>query len=235
MAAHVLAEPRQAPYSAIASPWHTLSIVTIVGFFAYRGALRADAMRAVMNPNRFSIYGRTIFFEWLVLGVVLVGVWLRGSSLYTVMGERWRSFKQVALDIGIGVVFMMISIPIASFVGSFLPGGGNEKASQFILPQGRAELALWIVLSISAGTCEEAVYRGYFQRQFIALAKNVPAGIVLSAALFGAAHSYLGLSQALQISLLGTMSGILAQWRRSVRPGMIAHALQDMLGAIFRH
>ncbi len=97
-----------------------------------------------------------------------------------------------------------------------------------------AELALWIVLAISAGICEAAVYRGYFQQQFIELARNVPAGIILSAALSGGAHSHVGLWQALQISLLGAMSGILAQWRGSVRPGMITHALQDVLGAIFR-
>lgn len=235
MATQVLVEPEHKIYTAIASWWHTALVIGVAGFFAYRGAIRAGAMRAVVNPDRIGIYERTIFLEWLVLALVLGGVGLRGSSFYTVMGERWRSFKQVALDIGIGVVFMMISLPVASFVGSFLPGGGNEKASQFILPQGRAELALWMVLSISAGICEEAVYRGYFQRQFIALARNVPAGIVLSAALFGVAHSYLGLWQAVQISLLGAMSGTLAQWRRSVRPGMIAHALQDVLGAVIRH
>lgn len=235
MATHVLAEHKHNAYTAIASPWHTLFIVLIAGIFSYRGAIRADAMRAVVNPDRISIYERTIFFEWLVLALVLAGVWLRGSSLYAVMGERWRSVKQVAVDSGIGVVFMMISVPLASFVGSRMPGGGNEKASQFLLPQGRAELALWIVLAMSAGICEEAVYRGYFQRQFIAFARNVPVGILLSAALFGAAHSYLGLLQALQISLLGTMSGIMAQWRRSVRPGMIAHALQDVLGPVIKH
>jgi len=69
----------------------------------------------------------------------------------------------------------------------------------------------------------------------IAVANSAPAGIVLAAALFGAAHSYLGLSQAMQIEFLGTLSGILATWRRSVRPGMIAHTLQDLLGAVIRH
>ena len=34
---------------------------------------------------------------------------------------------------------------------------------------------------------------------------NVPAGILLSAALFGMAHGYQGVSQALQIAVLGVM------------------------------
>jgi membrane protease YdiL (CAAX protease family) len=235
MAAHVVAEPRSNSHSAIASYWHTAFILLVAGVLAYRGMVRAGQVRALVNPDRFSIYTRTIFFEWLVLGLVLAGVWLHGSSIWTVLGERWRSIKQFLLDIAIGVAFMMVSVPAASLLGSLLPGGGNEKASQFILPQGRTELVLWVALSISAGICEEAVYRGYFLRQFTALTKSTPAGIVLAGVLFGAAHSYLGLSQAIQIAFLGTMTGILATWRRTVRPGMIAHTVQDILGAVFRH
>jgi hypothetical protein len=96
-------------------------------------------------------------------------------------------------------------------------------------------MALWVALSITAGICEEAVYRGYMQKQFMALTRSVPAGIVLSAAAFGAAHSYQGFARASLIGVMGAMGGILAYWCRSVRPGMIAHALQDVLGGLVRH
>lgn len=234
METNVLAEHEPKTFRAIASPWHTVLVLAVAGFFAYRGMIRSDQVRAMVNPDRVSMYERTIFFEWLMLGLVLLGVRLHGSAVFTVVGESWRSYKQVLRDIGIGAAFMMVSIAVISSLGSLM-GSGSEKASQFILPQGRVELALWVVLSISAGICEEAVYRGYLQRQFLALTKSLPAGILLSAAVFGASHSYLGSSQAFQISLLGTTSGILTHWRRSVRPGMIAHALQDVLGAVIRH
>ena len=101
--------------------------------------------------------------------------------------------------------------------------------------QGRIEIALWVGLSLTAGICEEAIYRGYLQKQFVALTRSVPAGIILSALAFGSAHSYQGSKRVLMISVMGAMSGILAHWSRSVRPGMIAHALQDVLGAFLRH
>ncbi len=66
----------------------------------------------------------------------------------------------------------------------------------------------------------------------MALTKSAPAGILLSAAAFGAAHMYQGFRRATLIGLLGAMLGILAYWRRSVRPGMIAHAWQDSLGGV---
>lgn len=113
--------------------------------------------------------------------------------------------------------------------------GGADQATQFLLPRGGIETALWIVVALTAGICEEAIYRGYLQKQFIALTKNVPAGILLSAAAFGLAHSYQGVARASMIGVMGAMGGILAYWCRSVRPGMIAHSLQDVLGAFVRH
>jgi len=190
-------------------------------------------MRASVNPDRIGIYERTIMFEWLVLGLVLLGVWLHGSPILAVLGDRWRSAGQFLRDIGIGLLFLLVSILLMSIVSSH--GGANDNSTQFLLPRGRVEKELWVVLSITAGICEEAVYRGYLQRQFIALTKSVPLGIVLSALVFGAAHSYQGLAQAMLIGTLGAMGGILAYWRRSVRPGMIGHVLQDVLGGFIRH
>ena len=93
-------------------------------------------------------------------------------------------------------------------------------------------LNYWIALSVTAGICEETIFRGYLQRQFMALTKNAPAGIVISAAGFGAAHAYQGFRMAVLISLFGAMFGILAYWRGTVRPGMIVHAWQDSLGGL---
>src|SRR6266851_877068 len=108
-----------------------------------------------------------------------------------------------------------------------------------MLPHGGIELTLWIALSVTAGICEETIFRGYLQRQFMALTQSAPAGILLSAAAFGAAHAYQGFRMVILIGLYGGMFGILAYWRGSVRPGMIAHAWNDswngMLASLVRH
>ncbi|HEY7098870.1 MAG TPA: CPBP family intramembrane glutamic endopeptidase [Terriglobales bacterium] len=152
------------------------------------------------------------------------------SSLETVLGERWGSLKRFLRDLGIGVIFLGVAIVL----GSILSQGIEHSSARVILPHTRTEMLLWIALSLTAGICEEALYRGYLQRQFIAMTRNIPAGILLSAALFGMAHSYQGAGQAMQIAVLGAMGGILAHWCKSVRPGMIAHILQDVLGG-FAH
>jgi hypothetical protein len=219
------------PYRAIASPWHTLLVLIVLALLAYRGALRMHDL-ALAQSARIDIYKRTILFEWLTLALVLAGVWWHGSSLLTVLGKRWSSLREILRDLGIAVLFLVVTISITSILGGH--GDGNAAVRR-IQPQGNSEMLAWVVLSLTAGICEEAVFRGYLQRQFMAMTGNGPAGIVLSAIAFGAAHLYQGFPRALQIALLGVMCGILAHWCKSVRPGMFAHALQDILGGFVRH
>jgi membrane protease YdiL (CAAX protease family) len=227
------AETPSDAFHPVASPWHTAVVLAVIVVLVFRGWFQAEHMRTMANPNHIRLYNRTILFEWLTLALVLVGVWLHGSSLLTVMGDRWRSMSQFLRHVGIALLFLVATIALTSMAGSH--GDAGDRATQFLLPQGRIEIALWVVLSITAGICEEAVYRGYLQKQFIALTRSVPAGIILSALAFGLAHSYQGFARASMIGVMGAMGGVLAYLCRSVRPGMIAHALQDVLGAFIRH
>jgi uncharacterized protein len=229
----VLAPTGADRFRAIAAPLHTVLILVVQGILSYRGKIHTDQVRAALNLDRIRIYERTIFFELLVLALVIIGVRLHGSPLSAVFGERWRSARQVFVDIGIALVFLVASIAVMSVFSGH--SQTPDSTTAFLLPHGRLEISFWIALSVTAGICEEALYRGYLQRQFMALTKNVALGIFLSAAAFSAAHAYQGLWHAGQVGILGAMLGALAYWRKSVRPGMISHAAQDILAVFVRH
>jgi len=199
----------------------------------------ANQMRAAVNPHRVRSYVLTITFEWLLFVFVVVGVRRSGASALLVLGDHWQSARQVLRDIGIALAFWLVSAGILFILGRLLRVAALARNMDFILPHGAAELTLWIALSVTAGICEETVFRGYLQRQFIALTKSAPAGILLSAAAFGVAHVYQGFRMVILIGVFGAMFGTLAYWRGSVRPGMIVHAWQDSLGgvvsALMRH
>ena len=220
-------------FRRIASPLHTIILLAAEGVLVWRGVVRFQQMHSVGDVNRMQMYERTILQEWLAFAFVILGVWLAGSPLATVLGERWRSAGQVLRDIGIGVGFAILSTLPLSVIGQLLGGRHADGVARLILPHGPVEMALWIALSVSAGICEETLFRGYLQRQFMALTKNVPSGILLSAVAFGAAHSYQGRAQAIVIGLEGALLGTMAYWRKSVRPGMIAHAWKDAMAPIF--
>src|SRR5262249_39037875 len=103
-----------------------------------------------------------------------------------------------------------------------------------LLPNGAAESALWVLLSISAGICEEFVFRGYLQRQLTAFTGHPSIGLLLQSAVFGIAHGYQGLRASLVVALYGALFTALALWRKSLRPGMMAHAWTDIAGGLLR-
>ena len=213
-------------FHRIAHPIHTIILLAAEAVMVVRAAMHAEQMRTAVDLNRVRMYERTMLTEWLGFAFVLFGLWLAGSSFATVVGERWRSVRSVGRDLGLGIAFSIVSTIVLSM---FEPhhGTGTDRAIQFLLPQGRFEMAMWVALSLTAGICEETLYRGYLQRQFMALTKNVPAGILLAGVAFGLAHSYQGWTRATMIGVEGAMLGAMAYWRKSVRPGMIAHAWKD--------
>jgi CAAX protease family protein len=219
-------------YPRVAGQVHALLVLAVLALWSFLAKILADQMRAATNPNRVRAYVISIFLEWLVFALVVAGVRWSGASVSLVLGDRWQSARQVFRDIGVAVVFWVVAAILLMLLGHLLHVASAQRNIQFLLPQGSVEIALWIVLSITAGICEETIFRGYLQRQFMALTKSAPAGILLSAAAFGAAHAYQGFRMVILIGLFGAMFGILAYWRGSVRPGMIVHAWQDTLGGV---
>ena len=228
----VLAQSTPDRYPRVASPIHTILMLVALTGWTVAAKILAGQMRAAASPNRVRLYLVTILVEWFFFVLVVAGVRRSGASVFLVLGEQWHSARQVLRDIGIAAWFWVIALALLWIFGRLLRVDAQGRNMQFIFPHGGAEIALWIALSVTAGICEETIFRGYLQRQFMALTKSAPAGILLSAAGFGAAHAYQGLRMVILIGLLGAMLGILAYWRGSVRPGMIVHAWQDSLGGV---
>lgn len=89
-------------------------------------------------------------------------LWFLGiRKLLEVIGGRWATAKDLWRDIGVALVFWLI---VAAFLLlSGLALGQNpqmNKVVQVIMPRSPIEMVVWILLSISAGFCEEFVFRG---------------------------------------------------------------------------
>ena len=221
------------PTARIAHPLHTVAVLAVLALLFLCRLLFGPALGAAPETlSHVSFYVRTIAGEWLLLAVVLLGMWRARSPLAAVLGPRWRSLKAVATDLGIGVALMLVGDFFVNIVAAHTGAAQADRVAAALLPIGPLELSLWMVLSVTAGICEEAVYRGYLQRQLGALTGSAVAGIALSAALFGLGHAYLGVGRAITLAFSGALFGVVAQWRRSVRPGMIAHALTDAIAPL---
>jgi len=178
------------------------------------------------------MYVLVMIMEWAVVAFIWYGLHRRSVRMTDLISGGWRRPVHFLRDLGIAVGFILI------FGGGVLQGLGYllkaapPQAMRAMMPHSRADLILWVMLSLTAGFCEEVIHRGYLQRQFAALTNSGAAGIVLQGIVFGLGHGYQGRKLMLIIAIYGILFGCLAHWRRSLRPGMIAHCLQDTAGGI---
>ncbi|HYM12233.1 MAG TPA: CPBP family intramembrane glutamic endopeptidase [Bryobacterales bacterium] len=179
------------------------------------------------------LYVSLIVLEWALVRYVWAGVRKQGGGLFELIGGRWSTAKTALLDFAIALPFWVVWEATARLVHALL-GRSEAKSIDVLLPKGATEVALWFALSASAGVCEEIVFRGYFQKQFRALTGSVAAAVLLQAIVFGAAHAYQGLKQVSVITVLGVLYGLLAEWCRTLRPGMLAHAWSDIYGGYLK-
>ena len=229
MNAPAIAQPQATGPRLIAPVWHTgLLLVALAGLAVW--SARQHGLLASGQPRAAS-YVVTIACEWLLFGLAAWGIRMRGVSISSVIGGRWSTPKLFLRDLGIGALFLVVSNVTLAGLSAVLRPGPNANIAR-MLPHGRIEIVLWIFLSLSAGICEEFVTRGYLQQQLGGLLKNATAGLVAQGIIFGAAHAYQGPKLMFTIAVLGCMMGWLAQWRQSIRPGMLSHFLQDAVGGI---
>jgi uncharacterized protein len=223
---------KMGPEGSLARPMHTVVLVVILLGGAGLMFFSAGRLHGAEKPHRVSLYMTTISWEWFLTGYVLLGVRRCGKSLLHVTGTRWTNAKEVFRDAGVALAFWIVALIVLGLVASLLHFHGSRQALSALAPEGPVQIAVWIVLCIAAGFCEETIFRGYLQKQFVTWMGNVPAGVFLSAAIFGICHIYQGTKAALVITVYGVLFGILAQWRKSMRPGMMAHALHDTVSGL---
>ena len=218
-----------APRSTVAGAMHTIFLLALIAAWSTWGYFAALRMSTAQNPHRPAMYVLTILLEWSVVAYIAWGAKRHGSSLRELIGGKWNDSKAFLKDVAIAAGFWPIALVVLFVTALALRADKPGPSMRFMLPQSHLEMVLWVLTSLTAGICEEIIFRGYFQKQFIAWTGNVPAGALLSAAVFGAGHIYQSGKSASIIAVYGLLFGILAEMRRSLRPGMITHAWHDGL------
>ena len=217
----------------IAPAWHTIVFIAIFvglsiigGFFQH--AAKRQPQTTVSSGSAVPGYISVVVLEWLLVLYVRRGVQKRGIRLRDLVGGRWATPKDVIKDVALGAGLWAVWIGL---MNAHVLGAGTN-AARGLLPRGILESIAWIPVALSAGFCEEIAFRGYLQKQFQAITGSAGWAVFFQAIVFGIGHLYEGVSAVVRIMLFGVLFGLLAVWRRSLRPGMIAHAWSDIFGVI---
>lgn len=229
-------EPQAIKPALIAPRWHTILLVAVLLLFSFSAGKRHQQFTG--TQGHITLYVATMAWQYALLGYVYFGVRRQGGRLRDLIGGRWNEFEDFLIDVGIAAAYWVVSAFVLAGL-LYLFGFGDpakmqsaRKVLEVLMPNSRIEMILWVCVSITAGFCEEIIFRGYLQRQFAAISGSMTIGVIAQALLFGLGHGYQGPERMFVIAVWGSMFGMLALWRKSLRPGMMAHTFHDTLSGL---
>ena len=220
------------PNQPIAPWWHTILVLAILA----AGSVASFYQQGFPNLHlpgmneRMSGYVTVLIEEWLLVLLVWWALRRRGLRFRDLVAGSWRTAGNFFRDLGLGIGLIVVAVPTVNGLIHLL-GTKTGSTVLALTPKTPLELVAWLALAWSAAFGEELVFRGYLMRQFGAWTGSVLAGLILQGVAFGLAHGYYGRAM-LAIMVHGWLLGLLAWWRKSLRPGMLAHGVQDSLGGI---
>ncbi len=219
-------------------PWDIWLIFFVLAvILPWRGRARMKnllAMPHVSSMERLVLYASTIGFQWLAVAVV---AWRAGAHGYTVQQLGLTIHDRPKLIVA-GIVG---AVTIAGLQWLNLRRVGRvpierrgplQAIAERILPQSTVELLPYLALAITAGLCEEFLYRGFGMAVFSRLGLQAWAVVLLSAILFGLAHSYQGRGGVVMTLLIGLALGASRIAYDSLVPAILWHTAVDIVAGI---
>ena len=232
---HMASPGRAFKDKLIASPQHTVGVLGLIIAVSIMSRLFVtNRPSGALQNEHFKVYFLGLTVDWLLFLYVLFGLRRRGATTVRQIIDdchwtlsRWLIYGGIA----IGVAFVWVGLGL--LCGRFLNIGAEQVSHlRSLFPNSEFDKGVWVILSITAGFCEEFVYRGYLQQQFRAMTGSLTCGVVFQALAFGAAHLAFPWQIALMTGLLGLLLGAVAGWRRSLGPSMLFHASFDILTGV---
>jgi hypothetical protein len=222
----------------LASKLHLVGLLLILlgaaaaGFFAQQEAA-TPTNTAAEQGQAIQIYLAALVIDWAIFFYCYIGVRRAGGNLASLSAGRWTSAKDVFTDIAIAIPFVALWEAVEygfNYVLNFLSPTPPQWDEHFVVPTSLLEITLWILVSLTAGFCEEIAFRGYLQKQFHALTGSIAIAVILQGVVFGISHGYQGWKNVVIITALGILYGMFAAWRRNLRINIAFHALADAWG-----
>jgi len=216
----------------IAPWWHTVLVLLPIAIASVASWYQHGLSNAHVPgiSSRLSSYITVLAQEWFVVLLIWLALKRRGLSIGSLVSGRWQTLGAFFRDLGLAVGFIVVAVPLIGVLVHLIGGDANSNVDN-ITPKTRFELVVWLGLSATGGFCEELTFRGYLTRQFSAWTGSRVFAIVLQGVAFGLAHGYYQKVMVV-IMVQGWLLGLFAYWRKSLRPGMLAHGLQDAIGGL---
>jgi len=187
-------------------------------------------VRAGVPGARLAAYAMGVITQWL-LAATVVALWIHLARQWTDIGlvrpAGWQGWAATAVALVIGGLLFAQSAMVARRPETHAQVRAAVANYAELLPVRRSDLSGFSALSITAGVCEELLFRGYlvWVLSHWLGAWGAQGGALL---VFGVAHAYLGRGAVIRALIAGAVAAGLYVWSGSLIPSMLFHALLDL-------
>lgn len=184
---------------------------------------------------------RTRFYKWILgvewglTGLLLLAFTLEGTSL-SLLGLRpaARGDVHTTMYAALGSLGggLLLNVLLIRFVPA-MRANVVRRMDGFngLLPVTGREKLWYAASAVTAGICEEFLFRGFLLYLLPVLVPALPAwgALLLSATIFGLAHSYQGWKGVVQTGFAGLLFGVIYRYTGTLYGVMALHALVDLM------
>jgi len=200
----------------------------------FSGWPRTLKLIASGRPNaRLTVYRQVLALEW-TMTIVIAIAWAMAARPWHLLGLLPPAGWRLALTVSLSAALLLLFRAQLKAIRRLDPAKRDrvrvrEAGVSALIPHNRLERAWFVPLALTAGVCEEFIYRGFLLWIFRPWLGLWGAALVSTVA-FGFAHAYQGRSGAIRAGALGAVFTVLAIATGTVIPGMVLHALVDLIG-----
>jgi membrane protease YdiL (CAAX protease family) len=217
---------------------HALALFLVIGMPLWDW-YEIPRLKASTAPGKKVRYYRKIVTALWICAAIAVWTMTIADvfSIHKMPGEiAWLdkgSAGAVAL-MGIAAgIFIAISLPAILALRNEKIRSKAAKAAKrlaFLLPSSGEERRWWWLVCLTAGICEEIIYRGFLLRYWHVLPWHLTLtwALVVSSVIFGIGHIYQGAAGAVQTTVIGFIFGGLFMVTGTLWLPIVAHALLDL-------
>jgi membrane protease YdiL (CAAX protease family) len=208
-----------------------LALIAILLLLDYFVLWPAFLRRSQAEPGRARLW---LWSGWMIMLWTLVAagvaLWLfkarAWESLRLVVPQGWRLWSAIGLVLMLVIAYARTALRIARSKRAKRIQMGSPHVEK-LAPRTRSELGWWVAMSLSAGFCEEFIFRGYLIWVFQPLL-GLWAAAGFSVVVFAAAHAYQGAKGILATGVVGGLLTLVVLISGSLLPAIALHALVDI-------
>lgn len=219
-------------------PWDFWLIFVALGvLIPWRGRERLKhllARPAVDTKEKLVLYGATIAFQWLLCGLVAWRAVARGLTASELGLARRIDFELLAFSlVGAALLCAFQWFNLRRMSRIHLPATElMRKLAERLLPSNAVEFGPYCALAVTAGVCEEFLYRGFAMAALTRVGMPAWSVVLISSILFGWAHAYQGRGGVIGTGLLGFVFGGMRLAVGSLFPVVLWHVGVDVIAGV---